>query len=269
MPSYAVTGTSRGLGLEFVKQLSQNANNTVFAIVRNPDSATNLQTLAKQRPNVHIVKADITDPQSLVSAAAEISKETNGILDVLINNAVSTNPAAGAVPPSQIPLDVAATRDFFKAAYESSLYGAIWTTNAFLPMIESGKEKKIIHISTGIADARVIKGTGVTAAVDYAVAKGAMNILVAKYAAELEPKGIKVVALSPGWVDTYAGPTPKPAEILGVEAYILQSFQKIWPNLKGQIQPEESIKMVLNVIENLTTEQSGLMISHHGNEEWI
>jgi NAD(P)-dependent dehydrogenase (short-subunit alcohol dehydrogenase family) len=34
-----------------------------------------------------------------------------------------------------------------------------------------------------------------------------MNVLVAKYAAELEPKGIKVVGISPGWVDTYAGPS--------------------------------------------------------------
>jgi NAD(P)-dependent dehydrogenase (short-subunit alcohol dehydrogenase family) len=207
MSSYAVTGTSRGLGLEFVKQLSQNPKNTVFAIARNPDSATALQELATQRTNVHVVKADITDPQSLVDAAAQISKITNGTLDVLINNAVSVNMASMALPPSQIPLDVAATREFFKAAYESSLYGAVWTTNAFLPLIESGKDKKIVHISTAMADQHVIKKTGIPISVDYAVAKGAMNVLVAKYAAELEPKGIKVVGISPGWVDTYAGPS--------------------------------------------------------------
>lgn len=219
MSSYAVTGTSRGLGLEFVKQLSQDANNTVFAIVRNPDSAANLKQLATQRSNVHIVKADITDPQSLVAAAAEISKSesTNGTLDVLINNAVSVNYAAAPLPPSQIPLDVAATREFFKASSDSCLYGAIWTTNAFLPLIEKGKDKKIVHLSTGMADAQVIKKSGIANAVDYCVAKGAMNILVAKYAAELEPKGIKVVALSPGWVDTYEGPSEFTFDLFGCQ----------------------------------------------------
>jgi NAD(P)-dependent dehydrogenase (short-subunit alcohol dehydrogenase family) len=193
------------LGLEFVKQLSQNTNNTVFAIVRSPDSAANLKQLASQRSNVHIVKADITDPQSLVTAAADISKSTNGALDVLINNAVSTNNAAAPLPPSQIPLDIDGTREFFKASYESSLYGAIWTTNAFLPLIEKGKGKRIVHLSTAMADAQTIIKSGIANVVDYAVAKGAMNVLVAKYAVELEPKGIKVVAISPGWVDTFEG----------------------------------------------------------------
>ncbi|KAK3312141.1 putative short-chain dehydrogenases/reductase [Apodospora peruviana] len=267
MSSYAITGTSRGLGLEFVRQLSQSPNNTVFAIARNPDSATKLQDLASQRPNLHVIKADITDPQSLSSAAASISKITNGTLDVLINNAVSTNQAAAPVPPSQIPLDVTATTEFFRVAYESSLFGAIWTTNAFLPLIEAGKDKKIVHISTAMADQHLIKNTGISLTVDYAVAKGAMNVLVAKYAAELAPKGIKVVALSPGWVDTFEG--PKPAEYEGFVEYLLNSFRKIWPDLKGQIVPEESVRMVLEVVDGLSEEQSGLMISHHGNEDWI
>ena len=55
----------------------------------------------------------------------------------------------------------------------------------------------------------------------------------------------------------------------GVVQYLLQSFQKAYPDLKGMITPEESVKQVLEVIENLSTEQTGLMISHHGNQEWI
>ncbi|KAK3356634.1 putative short-chain dehydrogenase [Lasiosphaeria hispida] len=269
MSSYAITGTSRGLGLEFVRQLSQNASNTVFAIARNPDSAANLQTLAKQRANVHIIKADLSDPQSLLDAAAEISKITNGSLDVLINNAVTYNPESMMMTPSQIPVDDAATRQLFKASIDSSVYGAIWTTNAFLPLIESGKDKKIIHLSTGMVDQHITKAAGVPYMIDYVASKAAMNVIVAKYAVELEPRGIKVVAISPGWVDTYDGPYPKPAEIAGSTQYMLQSFQKVNPEVKGQIEREDSIKMVLDVIDNLTTKQTGLMISHHGNQDWF
>jgi hypothetical protein len=63
--------------------------------------------------------------------------------------------------------------------------------------------------------------------------------------------------------------TAEPAELEGFNQYLLASFQKIWPALKGQLKPEESVEMVLEVIETLTAEQSGFMISHHGNEDWI
>jgi hypothetical protein len=55
----------------------------------------------------------------------------------------------------------------------------------------------------------------------------------------------------------------------GVVQYLLQSFQKAYPDLQGMIAPKESVKQVLEVIDNLSTEQTGLMISHHGNQEWV
>ncbi|KAK0710614.1 hypothetical protein B0H67DRAFT_494065 [Lasiosphaeris hirsuta] len=269
MSSYAVTGTSRGLGLEFVRQLSQNPQNTVFAIARTPEAATDLKALAEERANVHIIKADVTDPNSLLAAAAAVSKITNGSLDVLINNAVTFNYASVGLTPSQIPVDEEATREIFKSSIDSSLFGAIWTTNAFLPLIENGRGKKIIHLTTGMADLLLIKGAGVAYTVDYSAGKGAMNVVVAKYAVELAPRGIKVGAISPGWVDTYEGPLPKSDMIIGFTQSMLESFQKIYPELKGQIQKEDSVRMMLETIDNLTEEQSGLVISHHGNQDWF
>ena len=125
MSSYAITGSSRGLGREYVNQLSQNPLNTVFALVRNPSSSTKLQELAKSRSNIHIIKADVTDPQSLLDAAANVSSITNGTLDVFIHNAVQYNEAAGFLTPSQIPLDKTATHEMFDPALSSSLYGTI------------------------------------------------------------------------------------------------------------------------------------------------
>ncbi|KAK7063705.1 hypothetical protein R3P38DRAFT_2756566 [Favolaschia claudopus] len=91
MSSYVVTGASRGIGLEFVKQLSANDKNQVFAVVRNKSKATFLQDLS--RKNVTIVEADVTDAKALGLAAAEVAKATGNKLDYLINNAgSSTNP---------------------------------------------------------------------------------------------------------------------------------------------------------------------------------
>ena len=203
MSSYAITGASRGLGREYVNQLSEDPLNTVFALVRNPSAKLN--ELAENRTNIHIIKADITDPQSLIDAAAQVSRISGGKLDVFIHNAVQYNEATGHLTPSKIPLDKAATHDMFDSAISSSLYGTIWSTNAFLPLIEKGADKKIILTSTGLVDMELTKVAGVPMQVDYVVGKAALNVLVAKYAVELKPEGIKVLAMSPGWVDTYEG----------------------------------------------------------------
>lgn len=204
MPSYAITGASKGIGREYVRQLSANSSTTVVAIVRDPN-ATGIKDLYPRNANVHFVRGNVTDPESMLSAATETAKITGGGLDVLIHNANAVDPATFSYTPSQIPLDVKATEEFFDAPFRTAIYGGLWATNAFLPLIERGVEKKIVHISTGMADLELIKTTGIDYAVSYAVAKAGMNVQVAKYAAELAPKGIKVLALSPGWVDTWEG----------------------------------------------------------------
>ncbi|OAX79764.1 hypothetical protein ACJ72_05918 [Emergomyces africanus] len=88
MPSYLVTGASRGIGWAFLDQLSADANNTVIAIVRNK-LATEQKVLDKLpgRPNIHILESDLTNYDTLQAAAADTAKITGGSLDYLIANA--------------------------------------------------------------------------------------------------------------------------------------------------------------------------------------
>jgi NAD(P)-dependent dehydrogenase (short-subunit alcohol dehydrogenase family) len=206
MPSYAITGAGRGMGLEYVRQLTSDPSNIVFALVRTPEKATKLQELATERPNIHILKADVTDFKSLSEAAEATSKVTGGKLDVLIHNAVNIDEASAGLVPSQLPSDAEGMQAIFKDAINTAIFATVWVTNAYLPLIEAGEQKKIIHISTGLVDLDLINGTGIAFAIPYSVGKAGMNIVSAKYGAELEPKGIKVLALSPGYVDTYEGP---------------------------------------------------------------
>lgn len=207
MSSYAITGASKGLGREFVRQLAADTTNTVLAIVRNPESP-DISELASNYPNVHVIKGDVTDPKSLVEAASTAATITGGKLDVLIHNSNAVDPATMSFNPTQIPFDAQATREFFDLPLSTAVYGGIWTTNAFLPLIEKGTQKKIVHMSSGLADPDFIKKTGISYAVAYSVAKASINVLVAKYTAELAPRGIKVLALSPGWVNTWEGKWP-------------------------------------------------------------
>ena len=203
MTSYAITGAARGIGYEFVNQVSRNPDNTVFALVRNSATAIQLQTLQKSRSNVHIVASDVSKAAELIAAAEHISKVTNGKLDVLVHNAAATDMTTFAFPPSAFgPAEPEKTHEAFQLALDTSVYGSLWVTNAMLPLIEAGHEKKIVHLSTGMADSDLIHVTGITYSVAYSVAKAGLNIIVAKYAEELRDKGIKVLSLSPGWVET-------------------------------------------------------------------
>ncbi|KAE8377127.1 hypothetical protein BDV26DRAFT_264246 [Aspergillus bertholletiae] len=267
MSSYAITGASRGLGREFVRQLAADPNNTVLAIVRNPKSR-DISELAANHPNVHIIKGDVTDPKSILEAASAAAAVTDGKLDVLIHNSSAVDAATMGSSPTQIPFDEQATRAMYDLPFTTAIYGGIWTTNAFLPLVEKGTQKKIVHVSTAMGDVDFIKKSGISYAVAYSVAKAGMNVQVAKYAAELAPKGIKVLALSPGWVNTFDGEKPPP--VLEADAFMLKQFQTVDPEFKEQLQPEESVRKCLQVIGRLDAETSGSFLSHHGDSErWL
>ncbi|KAJ6031011.1 NAD(P)-binding protein [Penicillium herquei] len=282
MSSYAITGASKGIGREFVRQLATDPNNTVLAIVRNPESPE-ISEFASKYTNVHLIAGDVTDPKSILNAASAASAITGGKLDVLIHNSNAVDAATMGFNPTQIPFDSEATRAIFEPPMSTAIYGGLWTTNAFLPLIEKGTQKKIVHISSAMAEVDLIRSTGISYAVAYSVAKAGMNVQIAKYAAELAPRGIKVLGLSPGWVDTWEGELTihsaterlntdvitgeKPSVVVEADEFMLKQFQSIVPSLKGQIAPEESVAKGIQVIENMDEKSSGLLLSHNGNRE--
>jgi NAD(P)-dependent dehydrogenase (short-subunit alcohol dehydrogenase family) len=86
MPSYLITGASRGLGLSFLENLSSNSNNTVIGLVRNI-ADTESKIAAWDRNNIHLVQGDLSNYNSLKSAVDATAKITGGSLDYLIANA--------------------------------------------------------------------------------------------------------------------------------------------------------------------------------------
>ena len=105
MPSYVVTGSSKGLGVSpkppiprktkqsltshqfaFLQLLSKNPSNTIIGLARN---ASSLESKLEKAgiPSIHVLEADVADLKSLKKAAEATAKITGGSLDVLINNA--------------------------------------------------------------------------------------------------------------------------------------------------------------------------------------
>jgi NAD(P)-dependent dehydrogenase (short-subunit alcohol dehydrogenase family) len=88
-------------------------------------------------------------------------------------------------------------------SYKSNVVGNIHLFNLFLPLILKGTHKKVIFISSGHADLDLITGTDMKIQSTYAMHKAAMNIAVAKFAAEYGPSDeVLFISISPGVVDT-------------------------------------------------------------------
>ncbi|KAJ6541829.1 hypothetical protein B0H19DRAFT_326217 [Mycena capillaripes] len=262
MPSYVVTGAAKGIGLEFVTQLSFDSGNTVFAIVRNKATATQLNALS--RKNVTVLEADVTDAKALELAAAKVSKTTGGKLDFLINNAGKTNHPGFTL--DKFPTPEALEHDLLDN-FKTNTIGMVHCTNAFLPLLRNGVAKKVISLSTPMADLDVTLFGEIVSEPSYSITKAALNMVVAKYAAQFKSEGFVFLAISPGMVATSMLPTPGNHD----EEFKLlsKSIAKVAPDFKGPMSPEESVKLQLDVINRWTVEQSGAFVSHLGNKQWL
>lgn len=142
MASYLVTGASRGIGLELTKQLLElpvSQVGKVFAVTRS-DSSAPLRDLVEKSPDraVHIT-ASVDDTESVQRAARDVKAKlgTQG-LDVLVNNAGQQAFAPGGTktaPPEQLA-----------HLFDVNVIGPHRMIAAFLPLLETGNQKKVINV---------------------------------------------------------------------------------------------------------------------------
>ncbi|KAF2803101.1 short chain oxidoreductase [Mytilinidion resinicola] len=196
MPSYLITGCSRGLGLEMASQLSKTSGNLIFATARGAPTAALQKLIDGSAGRVIYVQLDAESPESIKSAVAQVEKHLNGKgLDILINN-------AGVMPFS---MGGVATMDNLSSTFSTNVLSVHLVTSAFIPLLKKGTEKKVFNVSTtlgSIAHAATYRQTPAPA---YAVTKAALNMLTVQYSLGYEDQGFTFIALSPGWLKTDLG----------------------------------------------------------------
>ena len=74
-----VTGTSRGLGLELIRQLAP-VSRLVVATCRNPQSAKELKTIADNNDNVVVKKLDVEEFESFNSFAEDLKNGSEQVV---------------------------------------------------------------------------------------------------------------------------------------------------------------------------------------------
>ena len=180
-----VTGSSSGIGLQTSLMLARYGFIT-YATMRTPERGTEIKTtVEKENLPIKVVELDVTDDDSVKGAIRTVESDT-GRIDVLVNNAGYA--LGGALEDLSI--------EEIKAQYETNLLGLIRVTQSVLPIMRRQKSGIIVNLSSGAGI------FGIPGASAYTSTKFAVEGLSESIGYELEPFGIKVVLIEPGFIQT-------------------------------------------------------------------
>ena len=179
--NWFITGTSRGMGVNFAKA-ALAAGDAVVATGRNTDAVSKA---VGQAEDLLVVKLDVTSPAD-AQAAVQAAVDRFGRIDVLVNNAA--NFYAGyfeELTPEQIEQQLA-----------TGLIGPMNVTRAVLPIMRKQRSGHIISISSGAG----LVGFEFNSA--YCAAKFGLEGWTEALHAEVAPFGIHTTILNPGFFRT-------------------------------------------------------------------
>jgi len=228
MKRVLITGSNRGLGLEWVRQYAE-ANWQVIATCRHPAEAHALQMLASSNANVSIYKLDVTLPAEIEAVARILHGEP---LDLLINNA--------GVYFEKFNADHLGAIHYgdWEETFRVNALGAVRMTEAFHPHLRHGRDPLVVAITSHMGSISEIASPGSYA---YRSSKAALNAAMKGLSHELHGDGIGVLMLHPGWAQTRMG---GPGALYTVE---------------------QSVHGMRNRIEDFTLAQSGTFYRFDGS----
>ena len=193
-----VTGATRGIGTETVRQLAEAGVRVVLAGRDAGKAAAAAQALQQQGLPVESIALDVNDAAS-IDAAAKAIGERFGRLDILVNNAgVLMDDLSKGVSGQGM--------DTWRATFDTNLFGVVAVTKAFLPLLHKSQGGRIVNVSSALGSislhadpASPIYNFKVPA---YDVSKTAVNAWTVHLAYELRDSAIKVNTIHPGYVKT-------------------------------------------------------------------
>jgi NAD(P)-dependent dehydrogenase (short-subunit alcohol dehydrogenase family) len=224
-----VTGASRGLGLEFVRQWLDQGRR-VFALARDPDGSDGLATLREEHLEaLTLIPCEVTDEDSIAAAAHVVGQHVDG-LEIVVNNAGIRGPRATHLDD----LDLEAIRRVF----DVNTLGPLRVTRAFQPLLEAGTEpRRVVHVSSLMGSIGDNSSGGSYA---YRVSKSALNMISCNLAFELADSRIVSMVIHPGWVRTDLGGPSAPLTV------------------------EQSVSAMRATIGRLTMDDSGTFLDRDG-----
>ncbi|WP_413114067.1 SDR family oxidoreductase [Thaumasiovibrio sp. DFM-14] len=227
MKTVFITGANRGLGLELTKQYAERHYN-VIACCRDIDSAHELTLLAQSYSTIRPYILDVSHETDILALTEEFKDQP---IDLLIHNAG----VSGEGCDNLGNMDQQGWGDVLKV----NTIAPMLITQALLNNILAGQDKTIIGMTSILASIDDNRSGG---RYSYRASKAALNQIIKSLACELSGSGVKTMAIHPGWVQTDMG------------------------GKDGKLTVQDSVKGMLNVIDNLKAKHSGSFFVYDGTQ---
>jgi NAD(P)-dependent dehydrogenase (short-subunit alcohol dehydrogenase family) len=210
--TYLITGASRGLGAEFVRQLRERGH-TVVAAVRDPEKAHDAAGSGAK-----VAQLDVDRPETFDGFARRLDAP----VDVLVNNA--------GVAGDDASLQSLAS-DAMERVFRTNVIGPALLTKALVPLLRRGRRKVVVNISSSLGSLASTSG-GFSYA--YCASKAALNMLTVLMHKELSGDGFTVVSLDPGWNRTDMGGTAAPLAPSDTVRAMVAILERLGPDDSGR-----------------------------------
>jgi NAD(P)-dependent dehydrogenase (short-subunit alcohol dehydrogenase family) len=227
MPSIFITGTNRGLGLEWARQYAREGWR-VFATCRHPAEASALKSLAEQFPTLSLHRLDVTRSEDIRAIAGEMEGQP---IDILMGN-------AGVYLEKGTPEFGCLQYEDWMRTFRINTLGVVRVVEALVENVARSQKRLVVAISSHMGSIADIQSPG---SYYYRSSKAALNAAMQGLSIELKARQIGVLILHPGGVKTRMGP-------------------------QGGISAEESVRGMRRIIDRFTLAETGKFMRYDGVE---
>jgi len=225
MATILITGTNRGIGLEFTRQCLARGDR-VIATCRDIEVADELKQLQGSHGRLDIRQLDVASIESMKDFVQQLAGTP---IDIFINN-------AGVYGPTNIKFGEVDAH-VWASVFQVNSIAPLILSQLLMPNLRQGEDKKMLYLTSKMGSIDDNSGGG---SYIYRSTKTALNSVVKSLAIDLAVEGFSAAVLHPGWVLTDMG----------------------GPN--ALIDTKTSVTGMLQVVDDLDSRNSGSFFNYDG-----
>ena len=226
MATILITGTNRGIGLEFTKQYLARGDR-VIATCRDIEAADALKKLRNDYDKLEVRQLDVSSAESILEFVQQL---VDTPIDIFINN-------AGVYGPRNAKFGEV-DGQLWASVLQVNSIAPLMLSQLLMPNLRQGKDKKMVYLTSKMGSIDDNSGGG---SYIYRSSKTALNSVVKSLAIDLAGEGFSAAVLHPGWVLTDMG------------------------GQNALIDTKTSVTGMLQVVDDLDPQSSGSFFNYDGS----